>query len=114
MIKNYYARNSHGEKCFCKIEQLKTGVVAVSFYLPKAGFSIKYSYDHPLARISCVRTTYDNRKTIVRYLLHPVLWTGHSFDQGSKYFDYHGVIDDLFDGWIKIIKYDENKKPMHY
>ena len=100
MSKNNYAIRKDGKKIFCKTTMCPTGILAVDFYLPKAGFSIMWRRDAHV-HISKVRNSMDGRKTIVRYMVHPSLWLGESFNT-PKYACLQEVLNSIVDSYICI------------
>ncbi len=79
-MKKFIARNAEtGDKVFCKYEMLKNGILSVEYYLPKAGFSIIWDKENNFCRLSNIRNSVDNRKSIVSYIIHPNYWIGFGF-----------------------------------
>lgn len=103
-MKKKYAYNTNtGEKIFCKIESVPTGVLYVDYYLPQYGFSVIWEKKDPLIRLHKVREIKDgNRvKTIVTFMVHPTYWMGASFSE----FTYHTTdeaINEIFTKYINI------------
>lgn len=79
-MKKFVARNSRGQKCFCKYEITETGLLSVVFFVPIYRFSIYWPLKRDLIRINGVRDTLDGRKTMIRFLIHPAAWMGKSFN----------------------------------
>ena len=102
-MKKKYAYNTNtGEKIFCKIESVPTGVLYVDYYLPQYGFSVIWEKKDPLIRLHKVREIKDgNRvKTIVTFAVHPTYFMGASFEHCS-YGTTQDAIDEIFTNYIK-------------
>lgn len=102
-MRNYYAVNRKtGERVFCKWEVCNTGMYRVEYYLPKSGFSVIWDRHHSMTACMDVRTSTDNRKSIVTFLIHPSYFVGYDLQHSHCNTVFDGISDCLTDN-IKLL-----------
>ena len=102
-MKKYVARNRKtGESAFCMWEFTNTGMLVVNYFLPKSGFSLIWDRKSEATRIRNLQMSYDGRKSIASYFIHPNYWVGYNLSHACCGF-ITDAINDCFTDNIKLL-----------